>query len=641
MLAKFTRTALATWFALAVLGAGAVQAQSNGLDQVVARARTISVPAARASQVERDVSGVLCRTTYNWPSALHRGYFPVRVRLTNQNDDSIVVDLEAETSWGNEDTYTRRVMLSPGQEAEFEMLLRAREIGMNAYRLKVEADGEDITMGGCGPSQMGSRWGGGQNVMIVTAQELSTVKEETLTKEWVQLDKDTEWSSLGDRLMVSTRTFDQLSTSWQAYTSLDTVILDLGVDALPSVSVLKALAAWCRAGGTLVVLGVPAESIAGFPGLGAAVRERFEQFPKAQGASTSGKFLPAHEEFRNKELVAYRVGFGTLIGSRQTFQATSALETDGQGLSLAYVAARANVPEAWSRQSRTGRSTQESIERTLEQFADLPLRTLMVFMVLFALLLGPVNFMWVKRKKNPMLLLASVPVIALVSSVVLLVYGVLAEGLDIRSVTRSWAVLDQGAQTATCTEVRRVFAGSSPGEGLRPQVGTLVMPEARKWRGTHQSTSLFLSDATEGLVLSGDYFPVRSPFAQMIVSDRTSRLRLDAKRVGEEVEVTNALGSEISGLLLRGSNGEYHALKGSLGPGESALLVPTGGQDQVQAWSSDLTHYGEQDGRGLMLGTYIVLLEEATLADDCGVEMDEVDGRHVLMGILDTAEGAF
>ncbi len=265
----------------------------------------------------------------------------------------------------------------------------------------------------------------------------------------------------------------------------------------------------------------------------------------------------------------------------------------------------------------------------------------MAFMVLFALLLGPINFMWVKRKKKPMLLLVSVPAISIVCSIILLVYGVLAEGLDIRAVTRTWAVLDQRTQTATSSEVRRVFAGRSPGEGLRPQVGTLVMPASNKWHGSYRQESLFLSDATDGLVLSGDYFPVRNAFLQMIVSDRTSRLRLDVKAVGEDIEVTNALGTQVEDLLLRGPDGEYHALESSLAPGAGALLLPTGGATQLKEWRQDLKNLGDLDGHDLMLGTYVANLSEATLRDDCGVEVDEIDGRHVLLGILDTSGGTF
>jgi hypothetical protein len=640
MLARFTRLASCAWFLTILFGLSEASAAQT------TQTTTSLFPAnadgrATSSTNDQELAGVRCQTVYSWPNRLHRGYFPVVVRLENMNEDSTVVDLKVEAGWRTEDSYTRRILLTPGQRAEFEMLLRARGNGVNNYWLELEIGSDERCILNFGPGQSHRSGGVLQNVMYVTSEELDGVTESKLTDGWADLDKRTQWAPYVGDFLLSLRTFDQLSANWKAYTSLDTVILDLSSGELPGVALLEALASWCRSGGTLIVLGVPSDSIAGFPGLGAAIDERFVQLPRPHPRNKGDVFKPCHEVFEEQGLSSYRFGFGTLIASHLGPEAGWPLEVDDEGVSLAYIAARAKVPEAWSRASRGSRSVQNDVERLLDRFADLPLRTLMAFMVLFALLLGPINFMWLRRKKKPMLLLVSVPVISIGCSIALLLYGVLAEGLDIRSVTRTWAVLDQRNQTATFGEVRRVFAGRSPGEGLRPQVGTLVMPGSNKWYGSHRQENLFLTDTTNGLVLSGDYFPVRNAFLQMIFSDRTSRLRLDVKTVGEDIEVTNALGTSVDDLLLRGPNGEYHALQNTLAPGQSALLVPTGGQDKLNEWSVDLSRFGNHGAPDLMLGTYVARVEEATLRDDCGVEVDEIDGRHILLGILDISGGAF
>jgi hypothetical protein len=584
---------------------------------------------------QRVHNGVDCTVRYDWPTLLSEGYFPVRVLLRNTTSNSLRVDVSAEVSWSNEDLVQRNLILAPSQEVDFELMVRARKIGMNSYQVAIEVDGKKTQFANYGPAGTCSR-----NVMLVGASAPVAGQQESLAKLWTTLDKSTHWAPGSGPTSVSLRTFDQLSSNWQAYTSLDVVVVDLSGGAPPELFT-TALAAWCRAGGTLAVLGGSRSELEGLPALVPALAKRFKILPQAYptgSISPAPSHPPSNLVFQKSGLVGYRFGFGTLVVMEGPPTNLPNTEPDAAGLPLSYIASSAAFPDFWTRDIRKKDSVQEDLEGALGGFAELPLRSLMVFMLVFALVMGPVNFIWVWRKKQPMLLLVSVPLIALVSSIFLLVYGVISQGLETRSISNTWAVLDQGAQIGTFQEVRRVFAGTSPSEGLRPQAGTVVFPSDESWDGSWREEKLFVADYSEGLVLSGAFFPVRQPFSQLISSDRASRLRVIVKQAGDVIDLSNGLGVPIERLLLRDHAGQYHVLSEALGQGASARLVLAGAQSQLSEWRSDMSLFWGKSTVGLIPGSYLAELSAPPLQDDCGVPMDVSDGRHVLLGILEAQE---
>ena len=72
-----------------------------------------------------------------------------------------------------------------------------------------------------------------------------------------------------------------------------------------------------------------------------------------------------------------------------------------------------------------------------------PVYGFMILITAFAVLIGPVNYFYLRRKRMLWLLLVTVPATALVTSVLLVGYSVAAHGFSIRSRIRSLTVLDQ------------------------------------------------------------------------------------------------------------------------------------------------------------------------------------------------------
>lgn len=586
-------------------------------------------------------SGVLYSGTYAWPEGLLSGWFPSRLELRNTSAESAVVRLLAEQSYGEEDRVTRSVGLAPGERVELELLLRARTGGMNQYGVQLSVGGDRVVVAGLSPSGAGGV-GHAHEVMYFAATQPPAGSQERWTASW-RVEEEPDPRSVAFRTghvhghgstldaRVTARTLEHLSANWQAYSSLDTVLLDLS-GGWPEQDDLEALLAWCRTGGRLVLVGVPLDELRERGVLSQHLQERLE-------ASTSVPGDPS--DFEQRGLHAFALGFGHLVvhdaGASTSSGGFVLMEPSGGEPALALVADREHLGNTWMR-SR-GRTRFGVVLGMLQGFEDLPLRGLMLLLLVFACVLGPANFYWVKRKGRPLLLLLTVPGLSLAMSLALLAYGVFSQGLDTKVHTRSFSVLDQRTQQAVAAEVRNIFAGSSPGAGLRPEPGTAVVPEKRFWNGSWRGEHMFTADLTDGRLLGGDYLPVRQPVGQLLLTDRTSHLRLEAIAGGAGVKVVNGLGAAVSELLLRASDGSYHRLVAPLADGAEAGLTPIPGPEVERPLAAELVWFqGEPLERELAPGSYLARLDRHILRDDLGLELNELSGDHLVLGLLEVSE---
>ena len=91
-----------------------------------------------------------------------------------------------------------------------------------------------------------------------------------------------------------------------------------------------------------------------------------------------------------------------------------------------------------------------------------PVYGFMVLITAFAVLIGPVNYFYLRNKRLLWLLLVTVPATALVTSVLLVGYSVAAHGFSVRSRIRSLTVLDQKSHEAVTVARLALFAGVAP-----------------------------------------------------------------------------------------------------------------------------------------------------------------------------------
>jgi hypothetical protein len=199
-----------------------------------------------------------------------------------------------------------------------------------------------------------------------------------------------------------------------------------------------------------------------------------------------------------------------------------------------------------------------------------PIRSYRVLITLFVVLIGPVNYWLLRRSGRLHLFLFTVPLAALVTSLGLLGYAVIADGFTSHLRGRSLTLLDQRTSQATTRSWLSYYVGLTPPGGLSFTQDTLVVPlqmtptigEGRNrhidWNGQQQ--------------LSRGWLPARTPTQLVTARASTSEIGLDVSAAeGGSRRIQNRLGVRIHHLALRDENGGWHQAH-DVAAGEQAAL---------------------------------------------------------------------
>lgn len=201
----------------------------------------------------------------------------------------------------------------------------------------------------------------------------------------------------------------------------------------------------------------------------------------------------------------------------------------------------------------------------------------------FVIVLGPVNYSYLKRRKQLSLLIFTVPIGALLTVFSLVMYALLGDGLGTR--VRVWSVidLDQKNGEAISFSHQTYYAGIPPWSGLSFPQNAAVYPvdQLPERMGYHYGYSRNVKRAPRELLwdenqrLTRGYVTSRT-LSQMVV---IHPITADAKLVVEEGKAANLLGADILLLAYRGEDGVLHAAR-DIPAGQSKALSPFSDADR-------------------------------------------------------------
>ena len=410
---------------------------------------------------------------------------------------------------------------------------------------------------------------------------------------------------------------DELPRRPLAWTSVDTIVALTDSD-LPDVEGWRPIHSWVRRGGQLAFVGPDAAARA-------AALEGFEELAAEDSRMT-------HLDAPGRAV--YRAGFGTVatIEDVEISAAHPRSKETTVGWAAALGALDAGTPGDGP--SALGDFYLESARAWPEPLpeSDLPVRPVLGFLILFALLVGPGAVILSRKWKRPDVLFLLVPAFSLGATVLIAGFGIAREGFGVHGNAHSLCVLDQVNDRAVTALRREVFVGRS-GFSLRPEPTSFVLVPSRNEAGLIRT----IEDDGAQLDLGGGFLPVRANTTHLVVSDAPSRARLDV-RVQENgnVEVTNALGVDIERLEVRSPDGDWYSTTKALGVGDTATLEPARAPSED---SFDLPSFEPIFAFAeAPLGGYRAIVAESPTADDCELPVDEDYGVHVVVGKID--EGA-
>jgi hypothetical protein len=255
-----------------------------------------------------------------------------------------------------------------------------------------------------------------------------------------------------------------------------------------------------------------------------------------------------------------------------------------------------------------------------------PVRSYFLILLLFSVLIGPVNYVWLRRKRRQILFVLTVPLISAAFILLLSGYAILGEGFDVTGRAESFTLLDQRTNHAATRAIVSMYAaGMAPGNGLQFSRGVAVFPYVLFGSGSQERDFL---DLTELQQYSAGFIRARAPANFNEVSFRAARERLNFSHTEDGITVVNALGKTITRLSYRDA-GKIFTLDLPLKAGGKALLHA--------AEPSILSNLPSQFDflREIRADrTYIAWLETSPFLETGVPDVKERDSLHLVLGYV-------
>jgi hypothetical protein len=279
-----------------------------------------------------------------------------------------------------------------------------------------------------------------------------------------------------------------------------------------------------------------------------------------------------------------------------------------------------NRASGWSTLSKLGFSL------PIPGIGGVPVRSYLIILIVFSVLIGPVNFVWLWRKRRQVLLVLTAPLISAAFILLLSGYVFWGEGFGITGRAESFTLLDQKTNhAATRATVSMYAAGMAPGNGLQFSRGVAVIPISLARRGSRERQVLDLTDLQQ---FSAGIAKARAPANFEEVSFRPARERLSFNYTNNGITVVNALGATISRLIYR-DDGKVFMLDVPLKAGEKASLRAADGSS-MSVLPPKFRFLQEIQAEH----SYIAWLERSPFLEMGAPNVKERDSLHIVLGYV-------
>jgi hypothetical protein len=244
------------------------------------------------------------------------------------------------------------------------------------------------------------------------------------------------------------------------------------------------------------------------------------------------------------------------------------------------------VPENhWKWFRRTG----FSLQRTNDDYwkflipgvGEAPVMPFMLLVSLFAIVIGPVNFLVLRRARRLYLLLLTVPAGAALVTMGLIGFALISDGLGIRLRIRSFADFDQQTGRVAVWSRQSYYAAMAPSQGLVFPADTIVFPLVFQpgaaasdrstllhWDGDQQLRRGYLSARTATQFMTSR---ATASAARLLVTEAPAGRASPPASPGAPPHVENRLGTNIRYLLLCSASGDYFAAEKIADKAKTAL----------------------------------------------------------------------
>lgn len=225
--------------------------------------------------------------------------------------------------------------------------------------------------------------------------------------------------------------------------------------------------------------------------------------------------------------------------------------------------------------SRSGH--QEFLHFMVPGISGVPVVAFLLLITVFSVVIGPVNYFYLNRKKRLYLLILTIPAIAFITSLSLFGYSLIAHGFSTKSRIRSLMTVDQQAAESIIDTRVSYYSGLAPSGGLQFQADTAVYTIWPQQDNDGMESGTV--DWTNQQSLENGWLKsrTRTQFKTVSVRDERGRLTLSPPN-GSSMDVANGFEFDLEQLLVRGTDGKLYYGKRVRADSKATLKIATSEQ---------------------------------------------------------------
>jgi len=221
-----------------------------------------------------------------------------------------------------------------------------------------------------------------------------------------------------------------------------------------------------------------------------------------------------------------------------------------------------------------------------------PITLFQVLITFFVIVIGPVNFIVLKRWGRLAWLLATVPVGAAIVTFSLFGYALVADGLGVQSRIRSFTYIDQANEHAVTWARQSYYAGLVPSGGLSFPGDTAIFPLYPNPPYPNQSNMRRTINWDDDQVFRSGFMKSRVTSQFMTIRSAQSTAMLSVDDSSTEADIIsghNQLGVAIRQLLVCDDDGAYYWASdvGGDQPFEAKSIVPSEARESLRTAIGD------------------------------------------------------
>ncbi len=280
---------------------------------------------------------------------------------------------------------------------------------------------------------------------------------------------------------------------------------------------------------------------------------------------------------------------------------------------------------------------------------SIPIKGLFFLIIVFAIVIGPLNLIVLRRLKKRIWLIWTIPLISVIASFSVFIYSIISEGWTGFTRTNTLTILDENTHRAYTIGLLAYYWPLTPQGGLHFDYNTEVSCHGLETKYTGRNIPGGRGrhvDLTNDQHLSSGWIVARVPAHFFIRKNQTRRERVSiSKDTNGDLVMQNGLGADIDQFWYSDTSNKIF-LADNIASGQKIILKPAGknlpGYISPDIWRKTFAGVWAESGKQIIAspenylkpGCYIAKLSDSIFVEQALGNLKKTDSQSIVYGIL-------